>query len=381
MKKMKKIKFLIALTAIVFIFAGFNSCSQGKQKSIKIGVILPLSGELASYGQKILNGIKLAVDDFNNNNSLQVELIVEDDKGENNLTVSAFHKLTNINKVKFVIGTLTSGGTLAIAPLAQKNHIFLISPSASNPKLSEVGSYFYRVWASDNLDGLVSAEYCYNTLKLRKMAISYQNNDYCLGLKMIFEEKFESLGGDIIATAGYNEGENDFKTLIVKLKSNNCDGVYLPGHPIGISSFLKQSKELGFSKTFFANVAAEDKDFVRIAGNSSDGLYYTAPAFDINAESEIVSSFVFNYKSKYHEEPDIFGVKGYESVDVILKAFSHGYLSSSEVCRFIDSTRTFYSIEGNLVFDSNGDVLTAVSIKQYNNSKSQIIKTIHPKQY
>lgn len=377
----KKSIIAIILIAVVVIAGYFvwKSKNPAAPDTIKVGVILPLTGELAPYGKKIENGIRLAVDDFNKTSKTKVELVVEDDKGETNSTVNAFDKLMNVDKVKIVIGTLTSGGTLAIAPLAQKNGVLLLSPSASNPKLTESGSFIYRVWTSDNLDGIVSAEYCFNNLKLRKMAISYQNNDYCLGLKTIFEEKFKALGGEIVETAGYNEGDKDFKAFVTKLKSTNCDGVYLPGHPIGISSFLKQSKEIGLTATFISNVAVEDKDFLGLAGNASEGLYYTSPAFDIKSENEIVKTFVASYKAKYNEDPDIFGVKGYESIDVILKAFATGGLTPAEVCKYIDNTKKFTSIEGDLIFDNNGDVVTAVSVKQYKNSKSETIETIQPK--
>lgn len=378
---MKELKIVFTILVIIFVFTGLNSCkqkNQTQQQKIKIGVILPLTGELAPFGKKIEKGIRLAVADFNKSSKLIVELFVEDDKGETNTTVNAFTKLINIDKVTIVIGTLTSGGTLAIAPLAQKNGILLLSPSASNPKLTNSGSFIYRVWTSDNLDGIVAAEYCFKKLKLRKMAISYQNNDYCLGLKTIFEEKFKSFGGEIIETAGYNEGDKDFKALITKLKTSKCDGVYLPGHPMGISLFLKQSKEIGLSARFISNVAVEDKDFLGLAGNASEGLYYTAPAFDIKSENAIVKTFVANYRAKYNEDPDIFGVKGYESIDVLLKAFASGSLTSVEVCKYIDKTKKFATLEGDLIFDSNGDIVTAVSIKQYKNSKSETIETIKP---
>jgi len=355
------------------------SCHITRKNEVKLGVILPLTGELAPFGQKLKKGILLAIKDFNNkNNNLTISLIIEDDKGENNNTINAFNKITQINNAEIVIGTLTSGGTLAIAPVAQKNKILLISPTASSPKLSKIGKYFYRVWASDNLDGVISAQYCFNSLKLKKIAVCYQNNDYCIGLKNIFETKFKSLGGLIVNTAGYDEGHYDFRTFIAKLKGSHCDGIYLPGHPIGISTFLKQAKQIDLSAKFISNVAVEDKDFITLAGSTSDSLIFTSPAFDITSQTAAVIAFEKSYRAAYNEEPDIFGVKGYEAADVILRAVYNKKVSPKDIADYIHSTRIFKMIEGDLVFDINGDVTTAVSVKQYINNKPSIIETIKP---
>ena len=365
---MKKV-FVLLLLALMAL-----SCSK-KDETIKIGVILPLTGELASFGKTVLNGIELAVDDYNaNNKSLQVNLVIEDSKATPTVAVNAFNKLIDVDKVKIVIGDLTSGATLAMAPIAQKNKILLMSPTASNPALSQSGEYFFRVWPSDNYSGFVAASYSFKELGKRKAAIIYINNDYGLGLKEVFDSTFTAMGGAVLLSEAYTQDRIDFKNILTKIKKSGADLIYVPGHPYGIASVAKQSIEIGFKITLMSDVAAEDKEFIPLAGNAAEGLYFVTPAFDVNSKDSSIASFVSEYEKRYTEMPDIHAVKGYEAVSVPLEGIKRNFTAPDEIQKFLRG-ESFSLVNEVLVFDKNGDVHSSMAIKQYGSDLQ--IRLIH----
>jgi branched-chain amino acid transport system substrate-binding protein len=359
---MRKILVVLMITMVGL------SCSK-KEETTQIGVILPLTGELASFGKTVLNGVQLAVDDYNNeeNNSPKVSLVIEDSKATPNVAVNAFNKLIDVDHVKIVIGDLTSGATLAMAPIAQKNKIILISPTASNPALSHSGEYFFRVWPSDNYSGFVAANYSYKELEKRKAAIIYINNDYGYGLKEVFDSTFTTMGGSVLISEAYSQDRTDFKNILVKIKNMGADLIYVPGHPYGIAYVAKQSIEIGLKVALMSDVAAEDKEFIPLAGNAAKGLYFVTPAFNINSTDSSVANFVSRYKEKYSEVPDVHAVKGYESMEIILSAVKQNHQSVDAIKVFLKGGK-FHVVGEKLDFDKNGDVKSDMTIKQYQNN-------------
>lgn len=366
---------LVALLAIGFWWwEGKESKTQGKEV-VKIGVILPLTGELGNFGKTVLNGIELRLEEYKKNNSeKKIVLVIEDSKGNNKDAANAFNKIVLDKKIQFVIGDLTSGGTLTINPISLDKKVLLISPTASSPLLTNSNPYFLRIWQSDNYDGEVAASYCYNDLKLRKMSIVYLNNDYCNGLRDAFKKEFINLGGIIDAELGYEVNQLNWDSEVLKIKKLNSDGIYLPGHPSGIATFLKQSSEQNLKTTMFSNVAAEDKDFFKISGVAANGLYFTTPSFDINSQDEKIISFVTKYQESYQEQPDIHSVKGYEVLDILINGIMQNNVKSEEMVEYIKDKEVFPSLEGNLVFQQSGDVRTGIVIKQYVNDSITIIR-------
>lgn len=378
---MKKILFFALFLSILMN----NECNTTKQTEnhVNIGVILPLTGELANFGNTVLNGIKLSIENFKaTNTNLKINLVIEDSQGRPANAVSALNKIIDNDKTEIIIGSLTSSETLAMAPIANSKKIVLISPTASNPALSKSGPYFYRVWTSDDFDGKIAAQYCFSKLNLTKASIVYINNDYGLGLKNVFEANFENSGGKILDIESYNENETDFRTIITKLSKIGNEVIYIPGHPNGIGTFIKQAKEQGLNLVCFANVAAEDKDFLKSAGDAAAGLFFTSLAFDINSKDSIMVNFLSNYKQKYNEIPDVHAVKGHDATLVLLSGISRGYRSAEQLINYIDSTKTFNGVSGNFSFDKNGDVITDVAVKRYKKDLTiETVEVFHPTEY
>jgi branched-chain amino acid transport system substrate-binding protein len=358
---MKKIKlfYLLCSTALIFL-----SCNSNNE-IIKIGTILPLSGDVAIYGKSIQNGMNLALDEYlkRNPNELKIEMIFEDSKADPKLAVNSFQKLSSIDKCKIVLGGFSSSEVLSIAPIAEKNKIVLISPTASSPSITEAGDYIFRTTPSDNFDGEIMAKFAYNELHLKNVAIIYANNDYGQGISKVFISKFKNLGGEISIEKSFESGINDFKTQLIAIKETKLDGLYIiAAAEIGI--ILKQESELNLRdiKTFTVGLV-ENPKVIEIAGEAANNVYYSYPSFQVNSDENIVKDFVYKFKLKYNIEPDVLAAYGYDLMNITLTVLKNNYESSDKIRDALYNLKNFNGVTGQTSFDLNGDVSKTAGIK------------------
>src|SRR6186713_1848599 len=227
---------LVFLSLCVLILASCNGAGGSSTGSgdaaaeeILIGEFGSLTGTTATFGISTKNGIDIAVDEINAAAGLlgkKVRVIVEDDQGkaeEANIVVT---KLITKDQVVALLGEVASSRSLAAAPVAQQNGVPMISPSSTNPKVTEVGDYIFRVCFIDPFQGLVMAKFATNTLKVKKVAILRDiKNDYSVGLADVFVENFKKMGGTIVSDQSYSEGDTDFSAQLTSIKSTNPEAV------------------------------------------------------------------------------------------------------------------------------------------------------------
>lgn len=370
----------ICLFAVVSSIVGFWFGCAEKPKEIKIGVIAPLTGDLAEPGTKSFNGIKLAIDAYNDAKPrMQIKLIVEDSKALPTEGVNAINKLININHVNLVIGDLTSGVTLAIAPIAEGKRVVLLAPGASNPKVRDSGDYIFRNWASDNYDGEVMAEYLINKLKKKRAGVIYINNEYGTGLADAFEKTFIENGGEVVLKEKYDQGASDFRTILAKMKGSKFDCVYLPGQPRENGLLVRQLKEMEINTTITANLSVESPDFYAGAKVAAEGIIFSTPAFDINSNKKNVRKFIESYESKFKTKPDAVAGHGYDAANIMVRAIEMADYDIAKVKGEIYKIRDFPGVTGNTTFDNQGDVIKAVMIKRLNkDGGATILETYKP---
>ena len=343
---------------------------ENKKKIVKIGVVMPQTGFLASPGKNVIKGIKLYVDEFNNtHNDLNIELVIEDSKSDPKTGVTALNKLINIDKVKIVIGDLGSPIFLAMAPVAEKNKVILISPGASNPKVREAGDYIFRIYTSDEFDGKVMANYLIKDKQVDKCAVLFFTNDYGVGLKDAFIKEFKNNNGKIQLSESFSDKTLDFKNIIQKLKENNISNIYFIGSPKQDAYFLKQVKEMGYNCNLFGNLGFEDKEFISIAKGSFEKVIYSAPYFIATDTTNIkVVKFVSNFQKKYNEMPDLTSALGYDVANILGYVLVKVGFDVNKVKDELYKVKNFNGVTGNTSFDKKGDVIKDILIKKIDGS-------------
>lgn len=331
---------------------------------IIIGSTLPLSGDAAVWGKNTQEGIDLALEEINAAGGVlgrKLVVVYEDTRALPKEGVTAYHKLTTVDKVKVIIDDSVSSVTLAMAPLAQNDHVVIIATGATAPKISEAGEFIFRVWNSDAFEGEVSADYAFDTLGLRSVAILYINNEYGKGLEQVFKPRFEERGGNIPISESFAQSATDIRTQLTKIQASKPDGLYVVGYPKEIPIALKQAKELGLSLPLIGTVAMQDPQLIQTAGDATEGLMFPYPR---EPSGQDITRFKEAFQKKYGKEPGITADVGYDAVRMIAKAMELlGGTSGEDIRKGLNMLKDYPGVSGTMTFDANGDVHKPMGIK------------------
>ena len=349
---MKNVKFTtvsIALCAIILTNCNNNS-NQTKTEAIKVGAVIPLTGEVATYGESLKKGFDLAVAE----DSGKYQIIYEDSRADKNTGISALTKLIGSDKVKFVLGDATSGVMLAIAPIAEKNKVILFDAIATSDAIIISGDYVFRNAPSNYKQAIKAAAFITKDLKVKDIAIIYNQTDYGVNLSDKFKSELKQQNIVALYEAGYQDGTTDFKTILSKLKSTNAKAVFVPGNYEETANMLKQAKQMGITIPFIGTDGAYSPKLIEIARSATDNFYLTMMGVDVN--NEMYKSFISIYRAKYNTEPNVFTVYGYEAAKILFQSISKSGNDADKVKQYL-YTSNFNSFTGVLKFDSDGEVI------------------------
>jgi branched-chain amino acid transport system substrate-binding protein len=337
------------------------------REALKIGVLFPLTGDAASYGVKGRKAVQLAVDEMNAANSCgwPVNAIFEDSAAQPNTGLSAFQKLVSADRVPVVIGDIVSSVTLAIAPAANRSKTIVLSPTASAPALTAAGDYIYRIWPSDLVEGRAIGEFAVKR-GYRHAAILHINNDYGVEINNIFLSVFAGQGREVVASEAYLETNQDFRSVLSKLRMLNPDVLYVAGYYADSATIVRQARELGFNVPVLGTTAIEDPKFIELAAGASSGVMYPlATGFDVTSADPQVKRFVEEFKRRFNEVPGWVEAQAYDAVGVICKAMTTvtDSLTGERLKSSLDKIGVFKGVTGEIRFDENGDVVKPIRMR------------------
>jgi len=370
---MKRNLWIAIWIAVVVILIAVFIVTQKKSEPdvIKIGAILPLTGDGAKYGQSAKRGIDLAVKEINEADGIRgklIHVIYEDSKMDPREGTNAIRKLVTIEKVPAIIGAMASSVTMAIAPIAEENRVVLLSPASSSPKITDAGDYIFRNTYSDIYEGQKMGGYVYHELGYRRIAILYINNDYGIGLSKTFTNNFIEAGGKIVITESYEQGTLDFRTQLAKIRQFNPDAIYIVGYG-EMGHILKQAKEMAIRNQFISCIMFEDPDILKVAGEAAEGVIYAYPSYNPESDQKSVSIFVRTFEKNYNKKPDIYAATAYDALKILTQAMDRGGFSSEAIKKALYSTQNFPGVTGRTSFDKNGDVIKPIGIKKVENGR------------
>ncbi|MBO4704539.1 MAG: ABC transporter substrate-binding protein, partial [Spirochaetaceae bacterium] len=341
---------------------------------IKIGGIAPLSGAVAVYGVECTNGVNLAVEEINaagGINGKKIVYIAEDDEGDPAKSVNAYKKLTTQDGIRMIIGSLTSGCTIALTASAQAQGVIQIAPAATAEAVTDAGNYIFRTCFIDPFQGSIGGKFAAVNLGKKNAAILYDiGNDYSVGLQENFVKEFTKNGGSIVAMESYSTGDKDFNAQLTKIKAANPDVVYLPDYYGTVALIAKQLRNQGINTPI---IGADGWD--GLTDNAGDevlnGFYSNHYAAD--SSDPAVKAFVKNFKAKYNKEPNAFAALGYDSMyllkDAILKAGTTDAKAVREALENIDADY----VTGHIKFDDkHNPVKSAVMIELVKNAEGKL---------
>ncbi|MGB7925441.1 MAG: ABC transporter substrate-binding protein [Pyrinomonadaceae bacterium] len=384
---MKRILFTLGLMTV--LLTAFACERKGEQSGsndsgpIKVGVYADLSGQTSSFGQSTVNGIKMAAEEINKAggvNGRQVELIIEDDQGRPEQAATVVTKLISQNQVHAVLGEVASSNSLAAAPKAQAAKVPMITPSSTNPKVTQVGDYIFRVCFIDPFQGEVMAKFAANTLKAKRAAILLDvNSDYSRGLGQFFEENFTKLGGQIVERQSYTQTDRDFKGQLTSIRSANPEVIFVPGYYGQVGVIAKQAKELGIKAPLLGGDGWDAPQLFQLGGDSLNGSYM-ANHYSVDDPSAATQKFVSDYKSHYNgTAPDAIGALAYDAMNVLADAIKRaGTTNGTKLRDAIAQTKGFTGVTGTINIDDQRNAVKPAVVFELQNGKYVYKETIQP---
>jgi branched-chain amino acid transport system substrate-binding protein len=378
---------IIALLLITTLFASFACERRGTNATdgggeIIVGYYGDLTGRTASFGQSTKNGVEMAAEEINQAGGIlgrKVRIIVEDDQGEPNKAATVVSKLVNQDKVHAVLGEVASSNSLAAAPKAQEAKVPMISPSSTNPKVTEVGDYIFRVCFIDPFQGDVMAKFASNNLKAKRAAILYDfNSDYSRGLREFFTRSFTRAGGSIVAEQSYTQGDRDFSGQLTAIRSANPDVIYVPGYYGEVGVIANQTKQLGIKAPLLGGDGWDSPQLWQLGGASLNGNYISNH-YSVDDPSPAIQKFVAEYKSRYNLSPDALAALGYDSMKVLADAITRaGGTDSAKLRDALAQTKNFAGVTGSITIDNDRNAVKPAVVLKLQDSKFVYDTTIYP---
>jgi branched-chain amino acid transport system substrate-binding protein len=349
---------LVGLAAIS-VFAWFWLFKDGTsgRDSVQVGVIDSLTGPFASYGEPIRDGMLMAANEINNTGGVagkKLALVLEDDAGDPKNSVNAFTKLATVSKVPIVIGPLSSGTSMATAPLADRYHVVQLSTLAGTIDLTKAGDYVFRIYPSSELGSRYIAQVAIDRFKAKRIAIFYPNNALGVTSRRFVTEVVTKAGADVVAEETFKDGDRDFRTQLTKIAAAKPDIILCSAYYEEGVLILVQAKQLGLN----VPILGEDSWFgpiAQIAGDALKNLYYADVAFgpDITG-NPAMKDFIAAFRKRYNRTPNSYAATGYSAVYVVKHAIETGGYDGQKIRDALYKT-DIQTAFGRIKYDENGD--------------------------
>jgi branched-chain amino acid transport system substrate-binding protein len=352
-------KLVIVVTSLVFTtcFAVGTSLAADV---IKLGVAGAHSGDLASYGLPSVKAAELVVNEINAKGGIlgkKVVLLVEDDACKPELGSNVATKLVS-EGVDVVMGHICSGSTKAALAIYKDANIICMSPSATNPPLTQSGDYpnFYRTIASDDAQAKLEVAYALNVLKVKKIAVIHDKGDYGKGLAEFAKKYIEdSSKGKVVLFEGVTPGAVDYSAVVQKIKRSKAEAVIFGGYHPEAAKIIMQMRKKRMKTYFVSDDGVKDDTFIKVAGKYAEGVYATGP-MDTSSNPLAIAATKAHQKA-YGSDPGAFFLNAYAATQALLNAIEKA--GTTDYKAVSHALKTYYADTplGKIKFDAKGDAI------------------------
>ncbi len=351
--------------------------------TIKVGEFACLTGKDATFGQSQHKGIQLALEELNAAGGVlgkKIELITEDNQSKSGESATVAKKLLSREKVIAILGEVTSGRSLEVAPLAQGAKIPMIATGATNAAVTQKGNYVFRVCFIDDFQGTVMAKFAKEDLKAKKVAtLTSVSSAYSVGLAKVFKEFFVAGGGTVVAEQKFNEGDKDFRAQLTAIKAANVDAIFVPGYYTEAALVARQARSLGITQPLFGGDGWESEKLLEIGGDALNGSYYSTHFTPENKDAA-VTTFVKKFKARWsNETPDAYAALGYDALYVLVDSIKRaGTTDGTKLRDAIAATKNFSGASGVTTLDKDRNASKPATIIAVKDGKLAFHRTVAP---
>jgi branched-chain amino acid transport system substrate-binding protein len=351
----------------VVLFTVFLAGEPAAAQSVRIGVLAPLTGMRADSGHYITKSLQLAGEEINQDakRKYKLEFIFEDSKYEPAAAVTGTKKLIEVDKVSYIIGPHGSSETLAIAPIAEKARVILITPASQVEEISQAGDYIFRLIHNTTQEAPWFAEFV--AQKMKSDTIHYLSiNTAIISYLTHFRPVLEKRGKKVGLVEEFDAKETDFRIPLLRIKAQHATDVFFIATPRQIPLILNQAKEIGLEVQFYT-IGIEGPDILK-AGALAEGLLYPY-SYDNSDSDEPVRRFYQTYSARFHIEPDTIAANSYDAAFLLSNCFERFGTDSQNVKSCLYQTKNYHGASGTFSIDENGDAVKALIVKTVRNGK------------
>lgn len=379
---MKNARFLIAALLIA------TACQPGREAQtadatgdIPVGVYGALTGDQASFGTATVNGVRLAAEEINaagGINGRKIRLVVEDDQGRADEAATVVTKLITSNQVYGLIGENSSNQSLAAAPIAQQNGVPMISPSSTNPAVTQKGDFIFRVCFTDPYQGKALAHFVKNDLKLDTAGtLLDKKNDYSVGLAEFFKKEFEALGGKVLAEQSYSGGDTEFRPQLATIRATKPQVLFIPGFYTDVGQIAIQARDLGMNMPLVGGDGWDSPAVIRIGGKAIENSYFSDHYF-VGETRPAVQQFVAKYKQRHGANPEATAALGYDALYLFANAAKKAGVDRKKIRDEIARTANYAGVSGTITMGPDRDPIKPVAMIKIENGQMNFAGWVKP---
>jgi branched-chain amino acid transport system substrate-binding protein len=331
-------------------------CGEGQP--VQVGVVLPLTGEFAIYGEPIRKGIELAFEQTQARDGYpyRLHLRIEDSQGDPERAAELLAELYDSGSPA-VIGGVTTQEALAMVEVADGEDRVLLSPSASSPRLTGISTNFFRVFPSDFLEGTKMGHFSVETLGVETVVIAAAESQYAKGIQQVFQHEVERNGGKVVEVIEYPRNTDDLAGVVERIMTLEPDAVYLADYAGGLVALIRGLEERGYKGHVLTTSSIATPEVVERIGHAAGGVMFTQSNYDASSEEPQIHEFVEAYKQKYDRVPDLYAAHGYDAMRVYARALvDGGGRRPGNFWQGMRGINSFPGVTGPIQFDEQGDV-------------------------
>lgn len=360
------VKHVWLFAAAFFLTLSSASSAKAAPVVVKVGVLLSRTGVMSDIGAQGEHGFELAISELKSrldNERYRVQFVFEDSRSTPDAAATAINKLVNGDHVDVILGDLTSTVTLAAAPIAQNAKVPMLTPSSTSDKVTQVGDYIFRACYVDSFQGIAMANYAFDTLKARRVALLVDNDvDHSRDVSKVFGEAFTKRGGEVLQTLTFSGNrDTSYVAQLTALRNLKADAIYAPVYYARMGTIFKQAKAFKIGSQFLGTDAWDSPQLFKLAAGATEGALLTDPFSYQNPEPR-VQQFRQKFKTKYGVEPSSYGALAYDSVFVLEDALRRAILPgktgriADAVRAQLATTKNVIGVTGNITLDAQRNV-------------------------
>lgn len=372
-----KHKFLVFLSIVMVLAMVLTGCKPAST-AYKIAIVVPLSGDVKTFGESTVNGAMMAIDAAIAS-GMKIEVVKADSKCDAQEATNAANKVISQDKVHYIIGEVCSGASIPMSVIAEANKVLQISPTSTQPPVTvnedgTVKKYVFRACFLDPFQGDVLANLAIE-LGAKKGAVLFDvGNDYVKGLAEAIKASFEKKGGTIAIYEAYTKDDTDFSAVLGKVADAQVDVLFLPDYYPKVNLIAQQVQEKGIKALL---LGGDGWDSSELKLSLLEGAYFSNH-YSPDEQRPAVQDFVNAYKAKFGSVPDALATLAYDAANILIQSIKDAGVDDPTIVAQKMEAIKFQGVSGDITFDAQHNPIKKAAIIKITGGKTQFFKFVAP---